>query len=137
MRSVAEGTSRRWFLLSAVLLAAHEVDSGGWREWELLGLPGGPQLFVVLHLGIFLLLFWGYGEAIRGSRAGHWMSWVVAGAALFAASLHGLLLALGHPRFTTPVSIALLAGLGISGAAQLAASLGSTRAQARPATGRP
>ncbi len=109
----------RLLLTTAALLAAHEVDSAFWHEWELFGIPGGGEMFVALHVGVFLLLLWGYGEALRGTRAGVVLSYVVAAGALFAGAVHGTCLGLGRPEFRSAVSIGLLVALFTSGAALL------------------
>ncbi len=31
----------RLYVLNATLLLVHELDSAFWREWDVLGLPGG------------------------------------------------------------------------------------------------
>lgn len=120
----------RLLLTTAALLAAHEVDSAYWHEWELFGIPGGAGTFVALHVGMFLLLVWGYGEALKGTRAGVYLSYVVASGAVFAGVVHGAYLALGRPEFRSAVSIGLLVALFTSGAVLLArlVSVPKTRA---------
>ncbi len=104
------------YALAAALLGAHEVDSGFWREWELLRMPGGPDLFVALHVGLFLLVLWGYEQVVARRRVGAAvMSLVLGGGCVLALGLHGWFLAHGDPRFTGPASLALLASLGIVG----------------------
>ena len=123
------------FLSSAALLAAHEVDSGYWREWDLFGLPGGAGLFVLLHVGIFFLLLWGYGQVVTGTRAGLLMSFVVGAGSLFAGAVHATFLLLGRPEFRTPVSIAVLAALAASGIVLLVASASASRRARTSPTG--
>jgi len=105
----------RAYLATAVLLAVHEVDSGYWREWDLFGLPGGAGLFVLLHLGIFYLLFWGYGQVLAGGPGGFWMSVLLASGAVGAGALHGAFLWWGRPEFRDPVSVAILIALALGG----------------------
>lgn len=118
------------YLITAVLLATHEVDSGYWREWDLFRIPGGAGLFVLLHLGIFFLLFWGYGQVLTGTRAGVWMSFVAAGGALFAGVVHGAFLLLGRPEFRSGVSIGVLLAVTVSGLILLSASISAARRRA-------
>jgi hypothetical protein len=126
------------YVATAVLLAAHEVDAGFWREWDLFGLPGGAGLFVLLHLGIFFLLFWGYGQVLVGGRNAVWMSLVLSLGALGAGAVHGAFLWLGRPEFRDPVSIGVLAALALGGAllAIECVRLG-TASPAPPAAGTP
>jgi hypothetical protein len=120
----------RMFLVNAVLLATHEVDSGCWREWELFGLPGGAGLFVLLHLGIFALLFWGYGQLLAGTRAGQWMSGVVAASAVLTVGIHGMFLALGSAEFRSAVSLGILGMLGVGGVVHCVVLVAERRAEA-------
>jgi hypothetical protein len=105
------------YWLAAALLGAHEVDAGFWREWELLRLPGGPGLFVALHVGVFLLILWGYEQVVARRRvAAAVMSHVLGGGCLLALGLHGWFLLHDDQRFRTAVSLVLLASLGVVGA---------------------
>lgn len=122
-RFMLAGRGSRRYLLCAVLLAVHEVDSGVWREWELFGLPGGPALFVALHVPLFLLLVWGYGQIVLGTHAGRRVALLVAVAALAAGAIHGALLGAGRPEFRTSGSLAVLAALAASGAVLFPAGL--------------
>ena len=36
------------YLLNAAVLITHEIDSAYWHEWDLFGIPGGIQFFLVL-----------------------------------------------------------------------------------------
>ncbi|WP_242392823.1 DUF6713 family protein [Anaeromyxobacter oryzisoli] len=117
----------RSFLATAALLATHEVDSGYWREWDLFRIPGGVGLFLLLHVGIFLLLFWGYGQVHTGTRAGTWMSFVVAGGALFAGAAHGAFLLLGRSEFRSPISMGVLLAVTAGGVVLLIASVSVIR----------
>ena len=108
---------RSAYWLAAALLGAHEVDSGFWREWELLHLPGGPGLFVALHVGLFLLILWGYELVVaRRGVAAAVMSLVLGSGCVLALCLHGGFLLHGDQRFGTAVSLVLLASLGVVGA---------------------
>lgn len=98
----------RLYLLNAAVLFAHEVDSAYWREWELFGIPGGVQVFVVLNLGLFLGFLFGFRALIDGERIGHGFSLGLAGAGLLAVVVHGAFLLAGRPGFDLPVSLALL-----------------------------
>ena len=118
------------FLATAVLLAVHEVDSGYWREWDLFQIPGGAGLFVLMHVGIFFLLFWGYGQVLTGTRAGIWMSFAVACGALVAGLVHGTFLLLGRPEFRSSVSIGVLLAVTASGVVLLGASISAARRRA-------
>lgn len=114
---------KRLYALSASLLILHEIDSAYWREWEVLGLPGGVGLFLALHLPLLLLLLWGYEQVATGERAAARAATVLALAGIAAPAIHGVLLWRGEAAFRTPVSLAVLgATLLTSLALALAAS---------------
>ena len=115
------------YLASATLLVVHEIDSAYWREWELFHLPGGLTGFLALHLPLVLLVFWGYGQVLAGSRAGLWLSLALAAAGAFALLVHGWFLLQGRPEFRTPASIAVLVAAGLVSALQATLVTGALR----------
>ena len=58
------------FALNALLLLLHEIESAYEKEWGILKLPGGITGFLLMHIPIILLLFWGLLEIEKGSTAG-------------------------------------------------------------------
>jgi hypothetical protein len=113
---------KRLYWINAALLSTHEVDSGYWKEWNLFHLPGGLPGFLLLHIGLFLLVLWGYDQVDRARRSGLWCSLILAASGIFAFALHGILLLQGGIEFRAPVSILLLAATGAVSVAQLAAA---------------
>ncbi len=108
------------YAVDLALLLAHEIDSAYWHEWEMFGLPGGIQLFALLHVPLVPLALWGYGALVAGRRGGLSVSYLVAGAGILAAIVHGFFLSRGHPAFRLPASIGILAAGLIGSLAQLA-----------------
>lgn len=51
-----------FFILNATLLILHEIESSYEREWEILRLPVKISGFLILHIPIILLLFYGVVE---------------------------------------------------------------------------
>jgi hypothetical protein len=122
-------TLERLYLINASLLVTHEIDSAYWNEWELLHLPGGIQLFLILNLVLVLLVFVGFRLLIQRRRSGLWSSLVLGGAGILAFLIHATFLVRGHPDFRLPVSIAVL---GLSLLLSVAQSGLSWRHLARP-----
>ena len=110
------------------LLFAHEIDSAYWHEWEMFGLPGGIQLFALLHVPLLTLGLWGYGALVEGRRGGLAVSYLVAGAGVFAALAHALFLSRGHPAFRLPASIGILAAGLVGSLAQVVLTARAGRA---------
>jgi hypothetical protein len=101
-------TLRRLYLLNSAFLITHEIDSAYWHEWELFGLPGGIQIFLVLNLLLVLVILYGFQALLRDQAPGWVLSWTLAAGGLFAAGIHTYFLLQGSPAFRLPVSIALL-----------------------------
>ena len=117
----------RIFGLNATLLLCHEIDSAYWREWELFGLPGGVQGFVVLHLVLVGLVFWGFQLLIVGDRKGRWFSLLLALGGIGGGILHGGFLLAGSHQFHLPVSIALIAAFLVVSLFQLGLTVSGFR----------
>lgn len=98
------------YLGNSVVLITHEIDSAYWHEWELFGLPGGIQFFLILHVALLGVVLWGYGSVVLWSRGARMYSYLLACAGIFATLIHGGFLAAGTPQFRSPTSVALLIG---------------------------
>jgi hypothetical protein len=96
------------YLANASVLITHEIESAYWREWELLHLPGGIQLFLILNLGLVLLVLNGFRALVQRRRSGLWFSFGLAGAGVLAFLIHGFFVARGNPEFRLPTSYAIL-----------------------------
>jgi hypothetical protein len=59
-----------FYMLNATLLLLHEIESAYEKEWEILKIPGKITLFLILHIPIILLLFYGLLEIEKQSRIG-------------------------------------------------------------------
>ncbi len=99
----------RWlYLLNATILITHEIDGAYWQEWELLGLPGGIQLFLLLNMLIVFAVLYGQQALMRGETAGTAMSWVLVAGGLFAVGIHSYFIFSGDLAFRQPMSVFLL-----------------------------
>jgi len=92
-------------------LFTHEIDSAFWKEWELFGIPGGVQVFLMLNFVLLLVALYGFKELIHGSKIGYMISLLLAAAGIFAFTIHNYFIMTGHPEFTLPVSLILLAAI--------------------------
>jgi hypothetical protein len=59
-----------FYILNAILLILHEIESGYEKEWEILKLPGKITGFLLLHVPILFVLFYGLLEIDRMSNIG-------------------------------------------------------------------
>jgi hypothetical protein len=58
------------YILNATLLLLHEIESGFAREWEILKLPGKITGFLLLHIPIILIMFYGLLEIDKQTQTG-------------------------------------------------------------------
>lgn len=58
------------FIINALLLLLHEIESAYEKEWEILKLPGRVTGFLLLHIPIILLMFYGVIEIQKPSIIG-------------------------------------------------------------------
>jgi hypothetical protein len=99
----------RLYPSNATILLTHQIDAAYWHEWQLFGLPGGIQLFLLLNLPIVLLVLCGVRSIASGHRSGIVISWLLVVSGLFAVGFHGFHLLRGDEGFSLPVSLGLLA----------------------------
>ena len=48
-----------FYILNATLLILHEIESSYEKEWNILKLPGGITGFIIFHIPIMFILFYG------------------------------------------------------------------------------
>ena len=58
------------YILNSTLLLLHEIESAYEKEWEILKLPGKITGFLLLHIPIILLIFYGLIEIEKLSTIG-------------------------------------------------------------------
>jgi hypothetical protein len=107
------------YTVNLLFLIVHEMDSAYWKEWELFHLPGGLGGFLLLHFPLLLPALWGIVQIRDLTRAGLIISLVVAGAGLFAFSIHSYFIKKGREEFTPPVSRFILFGTLLLSIAQV------------------
>ena len=62
------------YLLNFALLFTHEIDSAFWKEWEIFGIPGGIQVFLVLNFLLLLVALIGFRQVLQEGRYGNMFS---------------------------------------------------------------
>lgn len=118
------------YLANMTFLVVHEVESAYWHEWALFGLPGGIQLFLLLHLPLFALVFWGFWRVVSWTRGAKAFSILLAVAGIVAFSIHTALIARGASEFRLPTSQAILWGTLLLSLAQMMVAWQSPRPNA-------
>ena len=97
------------YLVNAVLLIVHEIDSAYWKEWKLFGLGGGIDCFLLAHLPLLVA---------RASYGGLFYSMLVSLAGIVCFVLHDSFSRRGHKEFDTTISQLILIGTLVASALQ-------------------
>jgi len=58
------------YIINATLLLLHEIESAYVKEWEILKIPGHITGFLLLHIPIIMILFWGAIEIAKQTSFG-------------------------------------------------------------------
>ena len=98
------------YLVNAVLLINHEIDSAYWQEWELFHLPGGITGFLLLHFPLVFLILYGLVLVYQQTTGGLVVSLLLSLGGLFAFSIHIFFIRRGRDEFKSPMSRSILVG---------------------------
>jgi len=96
------------YQINFALLITHEIDSAFWHEWNLFGIPGGIQIFLILNLILIIIFIIGMEKVIKQERNAKIFSYLLAVCGIFAFTIHTVFIFLGNPEFRSPVSIIVL-----------------------------
>ncbi len=96
------------YLINAIFLIIHEIDSAYWKEWELFGIPGGIGGFLLLHFPMLFVLLYGLVLLSKYSFAGLVISLIVSFGGIFAFYIHTYFIKKGREEFKTPMSLFIL-----------------------------
>ncbi|MFC2046519.1 DUF6713 family protein [Chloroflexota bacterium] len=96
------------YLVNAVFLILHEIDSAYWKEWELFHLPGGATGFLLIHFPVLFLVLYGLVLVTQRSTAGLILSLILGLAGVFAFSIHLFFIRRGRDEFKSPISLFIL-----------------------------
>ncbi len=105
------------YLINAVILINHEIDSAYWKEWNLFkpldkfGIKG----FLIFHFPILILILYGLILVYEKSTSGLVFSIILAASGIFAFFFHFYHLRKGRQEFNNWVSKSILiAALAVS-----------------------
>jgi len=104
------------YILNFTLLILHEIESAYEREWELFHMSGGVSGFVLMHIPLLLILFYGLMEIGTYSAVGLIVGIVAGVGGLIPFLVHKVLVKReGH--FNRPLSHFLFYGNIVTGLA--------------------
>jgi FtsH-binding integral membrane protein len=111
------------YLLNAVLIVNHEIESAYWKEWDLFKLPGKVTGFLIIHFPVLTLIILGSTLVYLQNTYGYIMSILLSVGGIFAFSAHTYFIKKGRPEFNLPISIFLLISILIVSLVQLVLSM--------------
>ena len=107
------------YLINAILLIDHEIDSAYWQEWNLFSLPGGIKFFLIIHIPLLFFVLYGLVLIREQHFIGLIFSLLLAVSGLFAFMIHTYFIKRGHPEFKTIISQLILVSVSIVSVMQL------------------
>jgi len=98
------------YLINAVILINHEIDSAYWQEWTLLipDAKNGINGFLLIHIPLLFFVLLGLVLVYEHRLAGLIVSLLLSAGGLFAFFFHFYHLRKGKPEFNTPISKSLI-----------------------------
>jgi len=112
------------YVINAVLLINHEIDSAYWQEWKLFHLPGGESGFLLIHFPLLFVVLYGLLKVRQADPVGLLFSFLLAGGGFFAFFIHRYFIRKGNPEFKTAMSQFILNGTLLVSAAQMLLTAG-------------
>ena len=106
-----------FYILNATLLLLHEIESAYEKEWEILKLPGKITGFLLIHIPVIILLFWGLIELHKQTATGMIIGIISGIGGLMPFIVHKILVKRVN-HFNRPISIIIMilnviTGIGI------------------------
>ena len=95
------------YIVNATLLLLHEIESAYEKEWELFKLPGEITGFLILHIPIILLIFYGLIEIEKNSDIGLIFGMVLGIGGVIPSIVHMILIKTPD-QFNLPISKAII-----------------------------
>jgi hypothetical protein len=96
-----------FYILNATLLLLHEIESAYEKEWEILKIPGRITVFLLLHIPIILIIFYGLLEIDKQSAQGLMLGVITGIAGVIPFLVHKIFVKRKN-RFTLPISNILI-----------------------------
>jgi hypothetical protein len=92
-----------FYILNASLLLLHEIESAYEKEWEILNLPGKITGFLLLHIPILILLFYGLIEIEKQTMSGLIIGLITGVGGLIPFAVHKIIVK-REDHFNKPIS---------------------------------
>ena len=117
-------TTMFWlYMVNAVLLILHEIDSAYWKEWELFKMRGGITGFLLIHIPLLFAIIFGVTTIEKWPIVGIVFSFILSAGGLFAFTIHTIFIKKGREEFTTKISITILVATLLVSIAQVTVTI--------------
>ena len=103
-----------FYILNATLLLLHEIESGYEREWEILKLPGKITGFLLFHIPIIFIIFYGFYSIIQYPQV-KLIASLIMGASGFIPFIVHKIIVNKREYFNKPISNIIIIGNIFSG----------------------
>jgi len=110
------------YILNAMLLLLHEIESAYEKEWEILKLPGKIDGFLLLHVPILFIFFYGLYCIITYPQAQTVLSIIMGIAGCIPFFVHKVMVN-RKESFNRPISNIIIFGNILSGIALIIAGV--------------
>ena len=111
------------YAINAIMLIVHEMDSAYQHEWKLFNLKGGVDGFLIIHIPLLGLIFWGFLEVYKFSFTGIIFLIALSIVGIGAFFIHRFFIKKGHKEFTSTVSQMILKSTLVISICQLALTI--------------
>ncbi len=110
------------YVINATLLLLHEIESAYEKEWEILKLPGKITGFLLLHIPIIIIIFYGLMEIEKETTPGLILGVILGIGGIIPFAVHNIIFK--RPgQFSLPISNAVMCLSVISGVGLLFLSI--------------
>jgi len=99
------------YILNALLLINHEIDSAYWNEWKLFRMKGGIGGFLAFNVIAVFIAIVGIVPVYLQTFAGVIFSWLMALTGILTFCIHITFMAKGRKEFKTFPSLVILSGI--------------------------
>ncbi len=109
------------YLINAVILINHEIDSAYWQEWKLINPndKNGINGFLIIHFPMICVILLGLVLIYEDKLSGLIISLILSACGLFAFFFHFYHLRKGSPGFDTMISKGMIISTLIISAFQI------------------
>lgn len=105
-------SAHRWiinlYVVNLALLFTHEMEGAYWHEWDMFGLPGDIEGYLMVNFVLLLVALLGLVLLLNERKSGYFFSMLLAATGIIAFPLHAAFVLTGHEEFKLAISWIIL-----------------------------